>query len=182
MINKPEGDIREVNFWELNPNFKILFDDLYSKDKSKDKVESSKIMWSLYLVLHPSSDFYNLPDKRTLVVEKFLKVNKFKWEDYKKEEDLFKDIGLTQAQRSLFDWNELMKGRMDYLKSQKYYFDYVDDKGKFIKGTAEQLDRAFSATPKMYADYDKIVKSMQEEEYQLGKGNKILSLTDAGEI
>lgn len=182
MINKPEGDIRDINFWVLNPNFIMIFDDLYNKDKSKNKIESSRIMWSLYLVMHPSSDFYNLPDKRNLVVDKFLKLPKFKWDDYKKEEELFKDVGLTQAQRSLYDWNELMKQRMDYLKSQTYFFDYIDKQGKLVKGTAEQLDRAFSATPKMYADYDKIVKSMQEEEYQTGRGNKIMSLTDAGEI
>ena len=182
MINKPEGDIRDVNFWELNPNYKILFDKLYDTDKSKAKIESSRIMWALYLILHPSSEFYNLPDKRNLTKDKFLKNPKFKWEDYKSDEDLFKDVGLTQAQRSLFDWNELMKQRMDYLKSQTYFFDYIDKQGKLVKGTAEQLDRAFSATPKMYADYDKIVTSMKEEEYQMGKGKKILSLTDAGEI
>jgi len=182
MINKPEGDIRKANFWELNPNFAIILDEFYDKDKTKYKSKSSTIMWAFYLVYHPKSDFYNLPDKKTLVKDKFLKDSNFKWEDYKEIENVFRNVALTTAERSLVLWNELMEQRMDYLKAQKYYFDYFDDNGKLIKGTAEQLDKAFGATPKMYADYDKIKKSLQEEEYKTSKGNKIKSLTDAKEI
>lgn len=182
MINKPEGDIRKSNFWELNPNYTILFEDFYNDDKSKDKSKSSVIMWGLYLVLHPDSDFYNLPDKRGLVKTKFIKDKKFDWDDIDEIEHLFKQTALSQAERSLYEWNEYMRKRDDYLKKQEYYFDYYDDSGKLIKGTAEQLDKAYSVTPKMYADYEKIQKGLKEEEYKTGKGNKIKSLTDAKEI
>lgn len=182
MVNKPEGDIRKANFWELNPNFAIILDTIYNEDKTKGKVKSSEIMWAYYLVYHPKSDFYNLPDKKNLVANKFLKNSKFKWEDYKEAETAFRNIALTTAERSLVLWDELMEQRMDYLKSQKYYFDYYDKDGKLVKGTAEQLDKAFGATPKMYADYEKIQKSLKEEDYKTSRGNKIKSLTDAKEI
>jgi hypothetical protein len=182
MINKPEGDIRKINFWDVNPNYKILFDEFFESDKTKDKAKSSTIMWAFYLVLHPNSDFYNLPDKRRLVKDKFVKDKAFKWETYSKQESLFKESSLTQAERSLYEWNEYMRKRDEYLKKQDYFFDYFDKTGKLVKGTAEQLDKAYGVTPKMYADYDKIQKSLKEEDYKTGKGNKIKSLTDAKEI
>ena len=182
MINKPEGDIRKSNFWEMNPNYIILFEDFYDSDKTKTKSKSSTIMWALYLILHPKSDFYNLPDKRKLVKEKFIKDKTFKWEKIDKEEHMFKELSLTQAERSLYEWNEYMRKRDEYLKKQEYYFEHYDKEGKLVRGTAEQLDKAYGVTPKMYADYEKIQKSLQEEEYKTGKGNKIKSLTDAKEI
>lgn len=182
MVNKIDGDLRKVNFWELNPTYTIIFDELYNKDKSKDKKTSSKIMWAFYYLLTPKSEFYNLPDKRELLSNKFIQEKGFKWEDYEKDEYLFKQTALTQAQRSLVDWDEFMRKRDNYLKAQEYYFDYFDKDGKLVKGTAEQLDKAYSVTPKMYSDYDKIIKNLKEEEYKTGKGNKIKSLTDAKEI
>jgi hypothetical protein len=182
MINKPEGDIKQYNFWEYNPNYKLIFDDFYSGDKSKGKSKTSFIMWAYYLILYSKSDFYNLPDKRKLIKDKFLKNPSFKWDDYKEVESLFKESILTQAERSLCEWNEYMRKRDDYLKKQEYYFDYYDKKSKLVRGTAEQLDRAYSTTPKMYSDYEKIQKSLKEDEYKTSRGNKIKSLTDAKEI
>jgi len=182
MINKPEGDIKKTNFWEYNPNYKLIFEEFYNMDKSKDKNKSSTILWAFYLILHPRSDFYNLPDKRKLVKDKFIKDRSFKWENHSEIESMFRESILTQAERSLYEWNEYMRKRDDYLKKQEYFFDHYSKDGKPIKGTAEQLDKAYSTTPKMYADYEKIQKSLKEEEYKTGKGNKIKSLTDAKEI
>lgn len=194
MINVPNGDLKEFNFWKYNPNYILIFEDYYNNDKSKNKEHSSRIMWGLYLVLHPKSDFYNLPDKRELIKNKFIKINKFDWDTISKEESIFKDSILTQAERSLYEWNEFMNKRDRYLKGMEYYFDTyeLDSNGnnKFsktgkpilLKGTADQLDKAYSLTPKMYADYDKIIKSLKEEEYQTGKGNKIKSLSDSNDI
>lgn len=183
MIIKPEGDIRKVNFWEINPTFQILCDNLYNTDKSKNKDLSSKIMWAFYLAMHPDSDFYNLSNKRELIVDKFLKLKGFSWDKYTEEESVFKEHGLSQAQRSLYDWNEYMKDRTNVLKSTPYILqDYIDKDGNLVKATAEQLDKAWGVTPKMYSEYDKIQKSLKEEEYKTGRGNKIKSLTDAKEI
>ena len=56
--------------------------------------------------------------------------------------------------------------------------------GRFItiKGTADQLDSAFSITPKMYSDFYKIKKEIEEEEIKRGRGNKPISLTDSHEL
>jgi hypothetical protein len=44
-------------FWDEYPELKIPkeFNELYSKDKSKNKVNSSRIMWAIHLHSHPES-------------------------------------------------------------------------------------------------------------------------------
>ena len=81
MIKIPEP-FKNENFWKINSEYMMIFEDFYNKDKSKDKEKSSKIMWAMYFKLHPDSVFYNLPDKDNTIVEKFLKEPKFKWKDY----------------------------------------------------------------------------------------------------
>ena len=194
MINAPQMIKGDENFWELNPEFKIIFDIFYSSDKSKGKEESSKIMWAMYFKLHPDSNFYNLPDKDDIIKNKFLKRPDFKWETYEDVELMFINAVLTQAERSLYEWNEFMKKRDKYLKNTEYYFDtYMTDNngdnvlsktGKFItlKGTAQQLDLALSVTPKLFLDYGKIMKELKEERIKKGKGNKPLSASDSDRI
>lgn len=194
MINIPELFKGDENFWKLNSNYKMIFDSFYQKDKSKDKEKSSKIMWALYFRLHPDSAYYNLPDKEAIIIEKFLKEKGFKWSDYDDIEIMFKDTILTQAERSLYEWNEFMKKRDKYLKNTDYYFDqYLTDEngdtvysktGKpvLVKGTADQLDKALMATPKIFMDYGVILKELKEDKIKKGKGNKPLSSSDANRI
>jgi hypothetical protein len=87
-----------------------------------------------------------------------------------------------------------MLKRDKYLKNQDYYFDQyaVDKNGNNIlsktgqevtvKGTAEQLDRAFGVTPKMYSDFFKIKKDIEEEDIKRGKGNKPKSISETNEV
>lgn len=190
----PELFKGDENFWILNPEYKSLFDDLYKKDKSPLKNKSSKIMWAFYFKLNPESVYYNLPNKEELINSKIIKDEDFSWKKYENEEILFKNTILTQAERSLYEWNELMKKRDKYLKNTDYYFDEykTDDDGNnvysktglpiIVRGTAEQLDKAFSVTPKMYSDYNKILKELTEEKDKRGRGNKPISSSDANRI
>lgn len=194
MIKIPELFKGTENFWKINSEYVIVFEDFYNKDKSKDKEKSSKIMWALYFKLHPDSVFYNLPDKDNVIIERFLKEPKFKWKQYEDIEIEFKNTILTQAERSLYEWDEFMKKRDKYLKNTEYYFDQykIDENGDnifsktgnpvLVKGTAEQLDKALTTTPKIFMDYGKIRKELQEEKLKRGKGNKPLSASDANLI
>lgn len=185
----------DISFWEEFSGLKIMepFATFRNKDKSKNKVDSSKVMWAIALAELHDSEWYNIPDKYEKLVTDFLKKKDHNWKDY---EDLivqFKAVELTQAERSLTAWNEMMAKRDKYLKSQDYYFDQflLDDNGDNVvsktgrnvevKGTAEQLDKAYSTTPKMYADYEKIKKAIEEERsviMNIDSG----SLTDQGLI
>ena len=51
-----------------------------------------------------------------------------------------------------------------------------------VKGTADQLDRAFSVTPKMYSDFSKIKKEIEEDDIKRGRGNKPKSMSETNEV
>ena len=181
MINIPEPFKGTENFWELNSQYILLFDDFYNKDKTKNKNKSSKIMWALTFKLNPDSVFYNLPNKDEVIKDKFIKDEKFKWATYSKEESLFHSTILTEATRALVGWDETMKKRRTFLNEQDFTLDaYV--KGKLVKGNAEQLDRMLANTAKLYQDYAKIHKDLKEEKMKKGKGNRPVSASDANEI
>jgi len=171
------------NFWETMPEFRVLdiFDKFYKADTSKNHEHSSDIMWSIVFCLRKESPLYNLPNKWVLSARDIIKDDKLNWDKYEDLIFAFKQSFMTQAERSLLAWEELMAKRDKYLKSQEYFFDSIQE-GKLIKGTAEQLDRAFSATPRMYSDFHKIKKEIEDDEIKRGKGNKVKSLTDADEI
>lgn len=159
-------------FWEEYSELKVMepFATFYEKDTTKSKTGSSKIMWAITLAERHDSEWYNLPDKYAKLASDFLKKD-INWDHY---EDLivqYKSTQITQAERSLSAWNEMMSKRDKYLKKQHYHFDeeqtVINEQGeavvKFVKGTAEQLDKAYSVTPKMYAEYEKIRKLLEEE-------------------
>jgi len=161
------------NFWIVYPEILNIedFKEIYDKDKSKKKEESSKIMWALHLIMQPESMWFNIPNKEILVVRDFLKKDekKIKISNYK-EYDLYKEIVLTQAERSLFEWTEMMRKRDHYLKNMEYNLDNMD-----------QLDKAYSTTSKLLHEYNKIITLYSEEKSKVS-GSKAESLTDSGEI
>lgn len=146
----------EDNIWIVNPELKIpeIYNKLYSTDKSKDKINSSRILWGIYLIYHPSSKFFNLPqaDKERLVSTDYLKDSKFKWKDYSKEIALFQSLILSPAKRALIQWNNMMEERTEFMNKEAYTAD-----------NWEMKDKMAIATPKLYAEYDRISKSLEEE-------------------
>lgn len=181
------------NFWETFPQFRVI--DIFNKfyTKEKDKTFSSNVMWAIIFCIKRDSPMYNLPNKWELAARDIVKKD-IDWDKYEDLVAMFKHSVMTQAERSLLAWEELMFKRDKYLKNQDYYFDKyaTNDNGDnivsrtgqliTIKGTAEQLDRAFSATPKMYSDFEKIKKNIEEDEIKRGRGNKPKSMSESNEV
>jgi hypothetical protein len=167
----------DISFWDDNPDLTIMepFASFRNSDKSKGRQKSSQVMWAITIAESQDSTWYHLPDKYEKLATDFLKDPLHKWSSYEHLIEQYRSTKLTQAQRSLIAWNEMMLKRDRYLKNQDYYFDQydVDENGDnvtsrtgafiTVKGTAEQLDKAFSTTPKMYSDYEKIKKMLEEE-------------------
>jgi hypothetical protein len=170
------------NFWEFNPQYKVMFKEFYDSDKSKKKETSSKIMWSMMLCYHPKSDFYNLPNKEEVIAKKFINDPKFKWESYVELKEMIVDSVLTQAEKSLDNWNRTLKKRDEFIHEQEFTLDHYDDKGRLAKGSADQLDKMLANTNKLYQEYFSIVKELEQEELARSKGNKIKSMSDLGDI
>lgn len=171
-----------VNFWEANPQYKIIFRDEYNADKSKGKEKSSTLMWAFFFYVHPKSEFYNLPDKGDVLAKDFIKEKGFKWEHYGAMLDKIEEIILSQAEKSLVSWDKTLRKRDEFIHNQEFTLDSYTADGKLAKGTADQLDRMLANTNKLYQEYFKILKELKNEEDARGKGNKIKSLTDLGEI
>ena len=182
MIKTPEIPKGDENFWEWNPQYIEVFEDFYKKDKSKNKTRSSGIKWAFYNKLHPDSVYYNMSNKEDWIKNKILKDPKFKWEKYENEENLFKETILTQAERSLEEWNETMRKRNAFLRDQDFTFDYYNDDSKLVKGNAKELDSMLANTSKLYQEYGKILKDLKEERMKRGKGDKPLSSSAANRI
>lgn len=199
MRNILEGFSQKSNFWEENPQLAIInpFKLLLKNDKSKGRIDSSTLMWAIALINHPKSDLYYVENKEDVIAKDMLSVkekdiDKF-WADNKQLVDAFNNACLSQAERSLVDWYEYMKKRDIYLKNTNYYFDeykkdnngdnIVSKTGQLIteKGTAEQLDKAWGASKSMWADYEKIIKTVKEEEVTV-KNKREKSSTAKGEI
>lgn len=171
------------NFWEFNPQMKIVFKDIYSKDKSKDKSKSSNIMWGIFLREHPESDMYNIPDKDELIANDIIGDSKFKWDDYTPVINRVIDVCLSQAQKSLIEWDKTLQKRDKFIHSQDFTLDYYDENTERLKkGTADQLDKMLANTNKLYQEYFKIREQMFQEEKIKESGTKIMSEKAAGLI
>ena len=171
------------NFWKNFPELKFTpgMGELYTQDKSKNKDKSSKIMWAVYMCDHPSSKLYNRPNKYEEVAERFMKGEDFSWENYSHILDSFRDSALTDAQRALTDWNELMTFRKVQLR--RLYMDAIADKDadEIDTKSLKELDAMLAATPKLFDDYKK-VKSDYEEELIHRKGTRVISASDNDDL
>ncbi len=170
--------LHENNYWDINPELVILdeFNKFYTKDKSKGKEDSSRILWSIYYAYSPDSKFFNYPNKLDVLARDFLKDPKFKWESIKDIIGAFRNLVLTDVERSLVNWNEIMVLRDNSLKDLYKEAIEAKDTDELVK-----IDKMLSNTPKMFEDYKKI-KRDYEEEKTTKKGKSIKSLSDSGEI
>lgn len=150
-----------VNFWNLNPQMKYVgeFDKFYKKDRSKDKQNSSQIMWAIALYLDKSkaNNFRNLPEEeRKLQLTKyFLKDETFDWDNeiVKPLINTYHSMVLTQAERSLISWEKKLKERDEFI-----------DKTTYDSTSYDMLDKMMSATYKMYQQYDAIRAQLELEQ------------------
>ena len=168
----------ENNYWDLNPELLLLeeFDKFRFKDKSKDKQDSSKIMWAIFYAFHPESKFFNYPNKLEVLQKDFIKDPKFKWDSVKNIIDAFKNLVLSDVERALINWNEIMIMRDQSIKDLYKKAIEDSDTDELVK-----IDKMLANTPKMFEDYKKIKKDYEEEKVTK-KGKSISSISDSGEI
>jgi hypothetical protein len=168
----------DLNFWEANPGFKSIkvYQDLYTNDKSKNKVDSSQIMWAIALLIDMSEDnpWRNLSeeDKESLIAEDFLQNKKFSWKGIKALTDEYSERCLSIAEKALRNFNKKLLDRQKFIDNTKYT---IDD--------ADQLDKMMLNTVKVYQQYD-LIKSMFNKEKLAGttQDGTVESASEKGEI
>lgn len=170
--------VHENSFWTVNSELLILeeFNEYYSKDTSKNKTYSSKILWAIFYAFNPESKFFNYPNKLEVLQRDFIKEPKFKWASVQNIIDAYKNLVLSDVERALVNWNDIMVMRDNSLKELYKLAIKNSDTDELVK-----LDKMLSNTPKMFEDYKKIKKDYEEEK-TTKKGKHIASLSDSGEI
>lgn len=170
-----------VNFWDLNPQFKITepFKSLYEKDKNKKKEESSKTMWFVAFCydLSPDNIYRKLSEeeKQILIGEDFIGNKNF----YQENKDLLDPLIITycnlhddEFKKHFREWKEILEKRSNFLKDQEYDLDNF-----------EAIDKMAVGTEKIYSIFKKIEQDLERNEStNSGKGGKIPSLSDSGDI
>lgn len=171
-------DFTTRNFWKEFPELSLApgLDKLYKLDKSKDKGESSLLMWAIDLCENIDSKFYKNPSKYEIIADKVLKQLNLNWDKHQDIIDSYKECILSDAERALSIWNETMRLRNNSLK--KMYQNAFNDKDtdELVK-----LDKMLALTPKMFDDYKKIKQDYEEEKIKK-KGSKVSSISDSDEI
>lgn len=168
------------NFWKINPSWKTpkVFNDLYTSDKSKDKNQSSLIMWGVVLMFEKSTEnpWRNMDSEERieLINEDVMNDSRFDWSKYKPVIDYAQKLLMTEEERNLMVLEQYIEKRRRFLEEQQDDLNFdtmkqLDDSIKRNADIAKELDRL------------RIAVGSQEEEI-LGKGGKKESLSEQGLI
>lgn len=148
-----------VNFWKINPQYKLLglFANLHRRDTSKDKGYSSKIMWAILFFADMTKDnsFRNFPEdeRKSLIKDEFMSGTKFNWKDNQNLVDFYIQTQTTQQKRSLMMLKRKMEEREAFL-----------DKSKYTITNAKELDSIIANTEKLFSLLNKLEESIRKEE------------------
>lgn len=172
-------------FWEIYPELKILrkLGVLYKEDKSKNKIESAKLMWCIHLCCNPNSKLYNVEEKWEVVSEKILGKKDFDWksDNINSLIEDYKDAMLTTAQKSLYLTEELLIKRSKSLQNQAQLYESLDkasthkERMDFLK-EIKIYDDMLGNTTKLMTEYTKIKKMIEEENSKSDKNVQTTSM------
>ena len=128
-------------------------------------------MWAIFLIYDSDSEFFNLElsDKINLISKDFL--------NFKFDEDKHKNIvnayianAITPAKRQLYMWNRKMDEKTGYLETLTYENDW------------EVIEKLLSSNSKLYDEYERVVKKLEQESEGKLQGDVEESITEKGEI
>lgn len=165
----------DANFWEINPQVKVpeIYRSFFKSDKSRDKKESSIIMWGVALFTDFDSKFRQLSkkDKQDLICKDVYKNVNFNWKSVEpliEAWEIFKPVTIRQ----MMQWERLMAEKDVYLSKLSYDGD-----------NAEIIEKLLLSNTKLYKEYEEIMNRLaQEDNHGTVKGGGQESLLESGEI
>lgn len=165
-----------VNFWDANPQFTSIepFKTYQKKDKSKEKKDSSLIMWGLAFYYDEESIYYSMQktDKEQAIAVGHFGDRKFPWDSIRELMEAFELVYLTPARRQLYEWNRLMNEKTEFMSGQTYN-----------EKNWEMLEKMLGSNKKLFDEYDAISKRLANEKDSSGvKGGASESASEAGLI
>lgn len=168
------------NFWENNYQIRFIepFKELYDRDKTENKQQSSNEMWCLWLYCDPSysNKIGKLPEeeKKSAILAYYPKFN-FKDEVINKCIISYSEKCLSEAAQlfrtSLKSIQTLQNAIDDKLISDGVTFNETINIGnnRYLKkeGTAKQITSLKKEMVVLWREYDKIKKQFEEEQSEL---------------
>lgn len=163
------------NFWEVYPEVKLIpqFNNLYTKDTSKKKKDSSDVMWAFALHTLPTSPFYKFPNKQELILQA-LKIKGNPFVNHKEELLIFEEMNLDEAEMAMEIWVTKMRERRKMLDELKYDPQDLD--------ISLQIDKFWAQQAKLMDDYKKIKTQLDSMGGARSKSSKPKSGSDSGMI
>jgi hypothetical protein len=166
----------DANFWEANIQFKAImpFKKVFDADKSKHKVDSSRLMWGLSYLLDFDSKYRQLPfeERKSLIAKDIFNKSDFDWSTVNElitSWDMFKSV----AQRQLMEWERFMNEKTVFMSNLK--FDNFE--------TGKEIEKLLLSNTALYEAYEKIkAKLAQEDDSVILKGGARESILESGEI
>lgn len=134
------------NFWDCNPNMKIVngFKQLYDEDGSKKKTNSSRIVWAIALLLDKNKDnpYRNLSevDKRVVIIEDFLEDKSFDFTTYSDLILTYENLCLDTIERMILQMERKLEERDIFINSLKYGMDNATSIDSLILNTKKLKD------------------------------------------
>lgn len=166
----------DISFWESNPQMKIIFNEFYEKDSSKNKMESSKIMWGISLLVDPneSNSFRHISYTERLdeIKTGFFKDKKFPWVEHYNTIEIYKNHVLTKPELTLHVMERKLEERIKLLNDTPLTLENVELIDK-VQLNLTKIEKELKELRKMVKDEDSNVKA---------KGDKKLGMLDSGQF
>ena len=166
-----------TSFWKLHDQLAIepVFKEFKDKDKSKDQIESSKIMWSIAYMYDNDSDRINWPIKdkiKFVETEIIKKKDTFTEDKYKVLIEKFNSFQDSAARRQLKEWSRIMDEKTELMRGMKYNI-----------GNWETIEKMLTSNSKLYSELERIESLLDNEGIQdRAKGGSEESLAEKGEL
>jgi hypothetical protein len=172
-----------ISFWEEFPFFKTVgpFKKFYNSDKTKDKIFSSTVMWSITKICDRDSEVHGLEleEKIELIFTDMLdsiKTTKVKWHIESRDE----------LNSYIKEYENLTKSKLE--KALELHENKFVERASYINGLtyekeADILEKLLANTSKIAIEIEEARKKlMAEKDKGTNKGGVEVSLGDAGII
>jgi hypothetical protein len=173
-IDKPQ------NFWKLYPSWKTpkVFNELYKSDKSKDKNQSSLIMWAIVHMFDKSESnpwrTQDYEEKIEIINEDLMNNRNFDWEAYQNVIDEMEKCVLREEERTYHAFIKFMEKRRKFIEDQQDDLNFE---------TLKQLDDAIKRNGEIMKELDRLKAAvMMSEDAGKVKGDRTESANELGLI
>lgn len=176
-----------TNFWQVNEHLLILktYKDFFEGDKSKDKEQSSDIMWAIHFCYDYESQYATLPPKaRRQLIEKE-HINPKYSDDPANETTSFFEENKQLLQPLINLYMELQKdSKRAYLEQWRIT---VEKRKEFLENaeydisTLEKLDKAIMSSSKILEQEEELIAIAEKEKLRV-KGEEELTQFAKDEI